>query len=385
MAAVFRSASSGIKKGQCGLHGRVCCTMAPMNASPPFNDEAPPTQGWVSMRHLQRATAFARATGLGVDELLANAGLAPAQLADADQVVPLHTIEAMLNAVQRQQGDRLFGLHMAGDIQPSTLGAMGHILQACSTLGDLIDVVVRYNGFLSNIGRTSVVHRPGLVELRWECLAGGPVFRRHASEYVVGTFVVLTRLLAPGSNFPAAVQFMHARPDQPEHARAYFDFFQCPVHFGGPHASITVPTALLHKPLPHGDAALKALLEQHADHLLAQRARASSLADDVRRLLTALILAGKASKEAVALQLGTSPRSLHRHLQEAGTSYRDLLDSVRLALAREQLVNSPAPIAEITEQLGFSSRQSFMRWFRQMTGLTPSQHRIAHRGSKNPA
>lgn len=349
--------------------------MFTMNTPQPVNDQAP-AEGWVSMRHLQRATVFAKAAGLGVDELLAHAGLAQSQLADTEQLVPLHAIEAMLNALQRQQGDRLFGLHMAANIQPSTLGAIGHILQACSTLADLVDVVVRYNGLLSNIGRTSVIHAPGLVELRWECLAGSPLFRRHASEYVIGTFVVLTRLLSPGTDFPAAVHFTHSRPDQPEHARAYFAFFQCPVHFNSPHASITAPATLLRRPLPHGDATLRSLLEQHAGHLLSQRVRASSsLADDVRRLIKALVLAGNASKEAVALQLGTSPRSLHRHLQEAGTSYQDLLDSVRLALAREQLTSSVIPIAEITEQLGFSSRQSFMRWFRQMTGITPSQHR----------
>lgn len=327
------------------------------------------------MRHLQRATVFAKGAGIGVDELLAQAGVDHAQLADADGVVPLRTIEAMLGTLQRQYSDPLFGLRMANEIQPTTLGAIGHILQACPTFADLVDVVTRYNGLLSNIGRTSVTHAPGQVELHWDCLAGSPLFRRHASEYVVGTFVVLSRLLAPGQALPTAVHFQHARPDHPDRIREYFNFFQCPVHFGQPSNSVTVPAAMMQRRLPYGDAVLKDLLERHARNLLSRRAESPTFVDDVRRLLTALVLAGTVSKEAVAQQLGTSPRSLHRRLQGLSTTYRDLLDAVRVDLAREQLGGSTAPVADIGERLGFSSRQAFMRWFRHVTGVTPSQYR----------
>lgn len=336
--------------------------------------ESPSQDAWVSMRHLQRATVFARGAGIGVDDLLAQAGLDHRQLADSEGVVSLRAIEAMLGALQRQYNAPLFGLRLANEIQPSTLGAIGHILQACPTFADLIDVVVRYNGLLSNIGRSSITHAPGQIEVHWDCLAGSTLFRRHASEYVVGTFVVLSRLLAPGHVFPTAIHFKHARPDNSERIREYFAFFQCPVHFDQASTTVFAPAELLQARLPYGDAVLKNLLEQHALNLLQRRGEAPSFVDDARRLLKALILAGSASKEAVAQQLGTSPRSLHRRLQSQGTTYRELLDTVRADLAREQLV-SVAPITEIGERLGFSSRQAFMRWFRQVTGATPSQYR----------
>lgn len=344
-----------------------------MNALPPLPDSAA-ADGWVSMRHLQRATLFARGVGIGVDELLAQAGLDHQQLADSEGVVSLRAIESMLGAVQRRYSDPLFGLRLANEVQPSTLGAIGHILQACPTFADLIDVVVRYNGLLSNIGKSSVTHSPGQVEVHWDCLAGSPLFRRHASEYVVGTFVVLSRLLAPGHAFPTAVHFKHARPDHGERIREYFAFFQCPVHFGQASNTILAPAELLQLRLPYGDAVLMRLLEQHASKLLQHRTDAPSFVEDVRRLLKALILAGAASKETVAQQLGTSPRTLHRRLQASGTTYRELLDTVRADLAREQLAHV-TPIDEIGERLGFSSRQAFMRWFRQVTGATPSQYR----------
>src|SRR5690606_29697622 len=113
----------------------------------------------------------------------------------------------------------------------------------------------------------------------------------------------------------------------------------------------------------------------HTQYLLSQRGQTFSLVDDVHRLIEALMLDGIPTKDMVAQQLGTSSRSLHRRLLEAGTGYREILDSVRLEQAHERLRNSLDPVAQIADRLGFGSRQAFMRWFRQHTGLTPGEFR----------
>ncbi|MEC7258808.1 MAG: helix-turn-helix transcriptional regulator, partial [Pseudomonadota bacterium] len=74
-------------------------------------------------------------------------------------------------------------------------------------------------------------------------------------------------------------------------------------------------------------------------------------------------------------ELGVSERSLHRKLAETGTSYRQILDNVRLRRARELLDNSDLPMSEISERLGFSEMASFSRFFRRVAGLPPSNYR----------
>lgn len=335
-----------------------------------------PRTGWISMRHLQHMVARGEAAGIRVDELLDEAGLSRGRLADADGLVPLTAVEAMFAGLSRRYADPLIGLHLASDIQPATFGAIGMIFQACTTFSDVLDVAVRFSGLLSNIGRTSVVHAPGLVEVRWECLAGGPAFRRQAGDYVMGAFVVLARLLVPESErLLRSVNFPHPRPDDAARSREYFDFFRVPVHFDRPLASVVLSAEALKLRLHHGDALIKDLLERHAQELLRQRAQARSLPDDVQRLVAAMTLDGIPTRDMVAQQLGVSSRSLHRKLQEAGTSYREILDSVRLRLAHERLLGSSDSIADIAACLGFSSHQAFLRWFRDCTGHTPGEFR----------
>lgn len=336
-----------------------------------------PGDHWVSIRHVQLAVVLLQAAGLNGDELLASGGLTHAQLADGHARVPLAVFESLFDGYEAVRDDPFMGLHMADAIQPSTLGSLGFLLQSCGTVADLLDIYVRFRGLLSTVGASEVVHAPGRFELRWDCIAGSERFRRQACEYVIGSFSVVSRLLVPAMSAHICVQFAHPAPAQPEHVRKYFDFFGCPVYFDRPHTSIIASSSLLKMRLPHGDAVLKELLERHASHMLERQAAPACLTKDVRRLIKALLLDGSPTKEAVATQLGISARSLHRRLEAAGTSYSAQLDAVRLSIAHEALARDDVAIADLAEQLNFSSPQAFMRWFKTLSGMTPGHYRSA--------
>jgi AraC-like DNA-binding protein len=335
-----------------------------------------PALGWVSARHLQHVLARAEAAGVRMDDLLAEGGLDRNRLSDADAMVPLQALESMLAAATGRYGDPLLGLHLAQDIQPAAYGAVGYLMQACTSLADALEVLPRYNGLLSNIGRTSLHRSPGMVALRWECLAGSPALRRQLTEYVFGSFAALLRLLLPErKDLLLSVHFDHPPPDKAELAGEYYRHFGCPVYFDKPYASTQLAAAGLQTKLHHGDAFLKEVLEQHAQKLLRQRQQAASLGDEVRHLVQAMVIDGVPTKDMVAAQLGLSGRSLHRKLGEHGTGYREILDQVRLELAQSRLRQPGESVNRIAEQLGFRSHQAFLRWYKQCTGHTPGEHR----------
>lgn len=338
---------------------------------------------WISARHLQHFLAHAEAANVNANKLLEEAGLTRARLSDPDYLVPVSAIELMLASLTRDHDQPLAGLRLSRDIQPATFGPLGFIAQVCPSFGDVLDVVVRYNGLLSNIGNTSVVHAPGTVEARWECLAGGKVFRRQATEYVLGSFVTLGRLLVPGEANPIAVNFAHPRPQSAKYMREYVSFFQCPVYFERPVSSVVLPATALKTRLRHGDAFVREIMEQHAANLLKHRTTPSTLTDEISHLVRALLADGVPSKDAIAAQLGMSGRSLHRKLQALGGSYQEILDGVRLSIANERLECSAASATEISDSLGFSTRQAFLRWFKQKTGKTPAQFR--EKSTRNPS
>jgi AraC-like DNA-binding protein len=338
----------------------------------------PNSPKWVSARHLRQFLAQARAAGVEVDALLEQAGLVRERLTDPDYRAPVPAIESMLAAICHKRAQPLIGLHAARSIQPGAFGPLGYLAQSCTTVADLLDVVTRYSGLLSNVGATSVAHIPGGAEVRWEPRAGGRLFQLQAADYVVATFIVAARQLIPEQpDLPLAVNLPRERPDAPQQLQEYRSFFRCPVYFERPLASVVLSSRALQTRLAHGDAVTKDLLERHAADLLRLRTPVPALEDEVRHLIRVLMVEGVPRLEVIARQLGLSNRSLRRKLLERGSGYRSLLDQMRLEMATRQLRRSSDSATAISEQLGFSSRQAFLRWFKHRTGKAPGQYRLA--------
>ena len=330
---------------------------------------------WISIRHLQRGMVYLASRGADCEAWLERAGLSPACLNDGDGRVSLVAIERLLAIAQEELDEHCLGIEMARSISPASFGVLGHLFQASSTLGDLLSSMVRFNGLMSNVGHSSMRHGPGTVTMSWECLAGGPVFRQVGAEFILGACSAMTRMLAPNLPRPVAVRFQHAAASGPAQA-ILTRHFDCPVHMRQPDNAIVIPAVLLNTRLPHGDAELKPLLEQRAQALLASRAQRPSLLDETGRHIRLVMARGAPIvRHDIARRLGLSESTLHRRLQDQGTSFQDLVDGVRLQLAVHTLAQGSVSASVVANRLGFSSPQVFTRWFRQQTGLTPGRYR----------
>lgn len=78
--------------------------------------------------------------------------------------------------------------------------------------------------------------------------------------------------------------------------------------------------------------------------------------------------------------LGRVPDFQARTLAREGTTYRELLDQLRLELSTRHLANPRMSLGEIAFVLGFSELSAFHRAFRRWTGTTPAEFRAAKPG-----
>ena len=71
----------------------------------------------------------------------------------------------------------------------------------------------------------------------------------------------------------------------------------------------------------------------------------------------------------------------HLFKSRVGTSLPLYIAKLRVDFAREELVNSRAPISAVAEKAGFSDPNYFSRIFTQYVGFTPSQYRGTRAGT----
>lgn len=102
--------------------------------------------------------------------------------------------------------------------------------------------------------------------------------------------------------------------------------------------------------------------------------------DLLEAVLPSMLAGGMSSIEAAAEAVGMAGRSLQRRLAEHGTSFRRILERVRLEEGGRLLRESEIPVKEIAHRLGYDEPTSFARAFRRAHGLSPSQVRRLRSG-----
>lgn len=313
------------------------------------------------------AQALGQALELDLDSLLA----------DPNGWVPVPLLEAILRKALQLFPDPLMGLHASQSESDAAFGVLGYLNQTCATLQEVFTAKTRYERLVSDMGSTTLRPEPGVVLCCWDCNAHDPVFVRHATEFLLGQWMRhIHSLREQKEGLLLRVHFRHAPPGNAQLLQEYESLFGCPVHFNQPESALVVPVAVMSQRLRNPNPSLQATLERHAHLLLSEREKAApSLLSQIRSRLRVLLMEGNTSRDHLAEELGISSRHLHRQLQKAGSSYRELVDDIRIELAKTLLQDSALTMDAVAHRLNFKEGPSFNRWFREMTQQTPGEYR----------
>ena len=98
----------------------------------------------------------------------------------------------------------------------------------------------------------------------------------------------------------------------------------------------------------------------------------------------ALNFMSNSSRDELAGKLHVSPRQLHRIIKKSyGKTYREKLSELRLEIAISFLETTDKSIADIAEELGYSTNASFTAFIKNSTGKTPSEIRRIKKSEKD--
>lgn len=322
-----------------------------------------PTLTSVILSHLVRA---AGSMGVPTEPLRELIGLTPERWFVFEEHLPLEDAIWLAEHCAGRLG-RDFGLR-AVTAPGEQYSPVWFLAAARSTLAEAIDDATHY----WPLARTDYHWR---VEVGREtiCNVGevrpGSLGEAVLLDFDVGSLISSAAVLSGQPFRPLELRMPIPEPDDPRSWLALADR----VRFGWPRVEIYSDRRDTFRRLPGHNPTLANFLELRLDGLLAAAAPQQSLSSRARHALRASLSEGGADRATIARSLGVSERTLVRHLQAEGTSYRQLLDAVRFELAACWLADRPIP--EVASRLGFADSRSFHRAFRRWSGSTPTQWR----------
>jgi AraC-like DNA-binding protein len=323
----------------------------------------------------------ARARGVAAGELCAAAGLAVTTLDDPETRIPFASVVALYEQGARLTGDSAFGLHVGEQSSPAMFDVLGYVTMNSPTFGEALARLVRYQRVWTEgaLFHLTIDQRTARLVYEYQIGDYGRGERHQDCEGTLAIVVSGIRAVAGAGWRPHEVWFEHASPEDTSEHRRIFD---APLRFGQPGNALLMDRSIVDLPIASADPRLVAVLERHAEELLARLPSCGGFVDAVRQAAGEAMTGGEPELGAIARRLGLSTRTLQRRLEEHGTSLQDLLEEMRRDLAIRYLAQPDITISAVAYLLGFSEPSTFHRAFRRWTGTTPGDYRRRMRPSE---
>ena len=310
--------------------------------------------------------------GLDTNALLRSVGIPRETLDDPDARIEATRVGALWAKAYEVSGDPVLSLHAAEACPIGAYKVIDFMSANAGTVGEAFRYAARYFPLINTAIRLPIDESGDPVMFEIVDETGPEGVTRPYAEYCFAAFLLHVRG-DTGVEFPIReVAFVHRRPaDIREHERV----FGCPVRFETKRNGMSIDRAIWDTPTRGADPGMLQVLIEHADLLLQKLPKGPDLVERTRKAIGERLRGGDSSLESVARALGTSGRSLQRHLQDLGYSYSALADEVRAATAKLYLEQPDIAVSEVAYLLGFADPSTFNRAFKRWTGSTPAHSR----------
>ncbi|VVP12731.1 hypothetical protein PS900_03430 [Pseudomonas fluorescens] len=316
---------------------------------------------------------------VGVIEELSRQGIDPSRLGAPwaqrlEDVAPtrqlqLVQVRRLWQRAMYLSQDPLLGLKVGIALPLQSMNVVALVLMHSSSLRQALAQTVRLQQLVSNSGRffTEPASNDG-VQLVYHATPSPVAMHPAQLDSLFAAYMRLLYNCMPADRRPTRIELPGTAPYLAERYRPYFE---CPVALGVEHARIVFDAELLDSPWQAADPTLLRIVLGRAEAMLKTQGRSDTLVDYVTAAIAAQGFS-EANCDSVARSLDLSRRTLQRRLAERGSSFRQLLEAVRMSEALEGLADPDLPLVMLAERLGYAEPSAFSHAVRGHFGKAPS-------------
>lgn len=335
----------------------------------------------VALAYAAAMAAAAPAPAIVAGDVAAiRAELVPGEIPDSGTIpLSLARIRECSERIATALGDPHLGLTIASRV-PRGIGGVGELAaRSAPTIGAALERCARYSRIITPHQELMCTRDDASHELRFSYRVPGgvpPFAGRHTNEYAVAVFRRLADEMS-GAHPPLRRVWL-AHGDEAKTRARLAEYFELPataIEFDRDSNGLAFDLSLADQPIPAADPTLLRVLEQYAQSLMPAEDAAPELLRNVERAVAELLVDGVPTLASVAQRMAVGERTLQRHLRAEGTTFAELVEKIRRALAEQHLRRRTLSVSEVAYVLGYSDGRAFARAFHRWFGLTPTEFR----------
>lgn len=327
--------------------------------------------GTTSSRFLQKNIESCIGLGLDAKALMALVPGGAAALENPVQRFDGDVLVAVLDLAEELSGDPAIGFRCGLNSGHVIYSDMGYTIMRCENLEQSYRVSARYEKIVQQHGVNALEVRGNDAALTWRTYEDAPEKLRLITDVAfsivarLGVFLRVTHGLA--------AKRMTLRHTDKRYEDLYVQMFGCPIEYGADVDEVVFDKAFLEVPLPEANPKVLGILMARLDRDLEALENPVHDAGMVAAYIDRILGASPVSMKNVSKIMGLSERSLRRRLKESGTSFRDILETVRRE--RYELLTAQPELSQvdIAGMLGYSEQSAFSRAYKKWHGASPTK------------
>lgn len=193
----------------------------------------------------------------------------------------------------------------------------------------------------------------------------------HFIEYTFAALFHLGKFCLGKQHIDVTFNFSYANPTAPY---TFSNYFNNQVFFNCEYNQVLIPLSTLKSASIFSNPQAAQENEQLCSQHLFQTQSQEEIIGKVKKIIRHMPFTS-ISLESLSEQLHMSPRTLRRHLQGQGVSYKTLLENERKRLALKHMQDLDSSIEATAEQLGYQNASSFSRAFKRWFGQSPIHYK----------
>jgi AraC-like DNA-binding protein len=309
---------------------------------------------------------------LGADptHIFNQVNISPAQLQNPENLVSSTAFVGALQYASEATQHPDFGLRLGARQDINMLGPIGMLAHQCHTVEEAFSVVGRYVN----------LHNPGaLIELQtyndkallvYDDTTPGFPRNPQICDLALAIGVSAIRQVTGEQWAPKGMFFVHK---EPQDTHIYRQVFNAPLYFDQPIYGMEFDQETLQITRSDLSPELKDFFTRYVAQLESEHA--SSSQSVVEKLIRSLLSSGHCTEARVAEIMQVNRRTIQRRLKAEKTSFKEILTTIRMELAKQYLRETNISLSDISAELGYSEPSAFMRFFKNQMGKTPMEYR----------
>lgn len=344
--------------------------MAQTQTTPTAPTLKPLSEGLMRVSILTALPALLHKLGHAPEPMLAELGIEPGLLDDAENLLPFHQVGSLLHHCVQRTGCQHLGVLLGQYGGMATLGLVGELSRHSPDVGSALRTAIKYLHHHDQGGMPVLMTQGKLAVFAYEIYARNIPAAEQILAAALTIMLQIMRELCGAHWRPAGVIFPFCAPHDVE---AYARVFQLRPQFDAERAALIFPLSCLRQPLQGADPEVRQTLVRCLQEVEVK------CAPSAPRLVHGMLSRGEATLAALAQARALSKRTLSRRLHEQGASFRQLKQDARMDKACQLLRDTENTIADIASSLGYAGASPFTRAFRRWAGVTPSAWRLKHK------